>query len=80
MVDVVLIVVFVYLLVGAVFVIPFLLIGLTKVDGSAHRGTVGFKIIIVPGVIVFWPVLLSKWIQRDNHGDTKAQRSTENTP
>ena len=74
MVQLVLIIVAVYLLLGVVFVIPFLMNGLNKIDEGAHGSTIGFKIIIVPGVIVFWPVLLSKWMKSNlNHGDTKAQ-------
>ena len=80
MIEVVLIIVLIYLLLGVLFVVPFLLKGLTKVDESAHGGTIGFKIIIIPGVIVFWPVLLTKWIKRNNHGDTKTQRNTGRTP
>ena len=79
MVEVVLIIVFIYLILGILFVIPFLIKGLTKVDEGAHGGTIGFKIIIIPGVIVFWPVLLKKWMRNFKHGDTKAQRNTENT-
>jgi hypothetical protein len=63
MVEVVLIIVAIYLLLGLLFVIPFLLKGLTTVDESAHGGTIGFKIIIIPGVIVFWPLLLRRWIR-----------------
>jgi hypothetical protein len=63
MVEVVLIIVLIYLLLGVLFVIPFLIKGLMKVDEGAHGGTIGFKIIIIPGVIVFWPVLLLKWIK-----------------
>ena len=63
MVDILMIIVLIYLTLGVLFVIPFLLKGLTKVDEGAHGGTIGFKIIIIPGVIVFWPVLLSKWMR-----------------
>ena len=74
MVEILLIIVAVYLVVGVLFVIPFLMKGLTKVDEGAQGSTIGFKIIIIPGVIVFWPVLLSKWMKSNlNHGDTKAQ-------
>jgi hypothetical protein len=64
LVEVILIIAAVYFLLGILFVIPFLTKGLTKVDEGAHGGTIGFKIIIIPGVIVFWPVLLRKWIKR----------------
>ena len=62
-VQIISIIVLIYLLFGVVFVVPFLVKGLTKVDESAHGGTSGFKIIIIPGVIVFWPALLSKWVK-----------------
>jgi hypothetical protein len=62
-VEIILIIVAVYLLLGVLFVVPFLTRGLTKVDDGAHGGTIGFKIIIMPGVIVFWPVLLGKWMK-----------------
>ncbi len=63
MVEFVLIVVLIYLLLGVLFVIPFLTKGMTKVDETAHGGTIGFKIIIIPGAIVFWPFLLKKWMK-----------------
>ena len=81
MVEILLIIAAIYLLVGVLFVIPFLMKGLNKIDEGAHGSTIGFKIIIIPGVIVFWPVLLSKWMKGNmNHGDTKAQTNTERTP
>ena len=60
MVEILLIIVAVYLLAGVLFVIPFLMKGLNKIDKGANGSTIGFKIIIIPGVIVFWPVLLKK--------------------
>jgi hypothetical protein len=62
-VKIILLVVLIYLLAGALFVIPFLFKGITKVDEGAHGVSIGFKIIIIPGVIVFWPVLLKKWMK-----------------
>ena len=79
-VQIILILILIYLLLGVLFAIPFLLKGLAKVDDGAHGGTIGFKIIIIPGVIVLWPLLLKKWMKNWNHGDTKAQRNTERTP
>ena len=62
MLEVILIIVLIYLVIGVLFVIPFLTKGLIKVDEGTHGGTIGFKIIIIPGVIVFWPFLLNKWM------------------
>ena len=70
----------VYLVLGVLFVFPFLIKGLARVDEGANGSTIGFKIIIIPGVIVFWPLLLKKWMKKLNHGDTEARRNTETTP
>ena len=61
-VSVVLITVALYLLAGAIFSIFFLARGLKKIDEGTHGSTVGFRIIIIPGCIVFWPLLLRKWL------------------
>ena len=74
MVEILLIIAAIYLALGMLFVIPFLIKGLNKIDEGAHDSTVGFKIIIIPGVIVLWPELLKKWMKKKvNHRDTKAQ-------
>jgi hypothetical protein len=52
-----------YLCFGFVFALVFILKGLRVVDVGAHDSSVGFKIIIIPGTMVFWPVLLKKWIE-----------------
>ena len=80
MVEILLIIAALYLLMGVLFVIPFLMKGLNKVDEGAHGSTIGFKIIIIPGVIIFWPLLLKRWVKNLKHGDTKAQGNTERTP
>jgi hypothetical protein len=64
MVEVLLIIAVIYLVLGVLFVIPFLMKGLNKIDEGAHGSSLGFKIIIIPGVIVFWPALLSKWVKK----------------
>ena len=43
--------------------IPFILKGINKIDEGGHGSSIGFRIIIIPGVIVFWVVLLRKWIK-----------------
>lgn len=52
-----------YLLAGLLFAIPFVIKGVTRIDEGAHGSKWGFRIIIIPGTIVFWPVLLKKWIK-----------------
>ena len=53
----------IYLICGAVFTILFFLRGLSIVDEGANGSTIGFRIIIIPGCLSLWPLLLRKWIQ-----------------
>ena len=51
-----------YLLAGLVFAIPFVIKGVAVIDEGARGSSWGFRLIIIPGVTVFWPVLLNKWL------------------
>jgi hypothetical protein len=62
-VSIILIIVAAYLAAGFVFAVPFVLKGVSKIDEGAHGASWGFRIIILPGAIIFWPFLLSKWIK-----------------
>lgn len=62
---IILVVVAIYLVAGLVFAIPFVIKGVTKIDEGAKGSTWGFRIIIIPGTIVFWPVLLKKWMKEN---------------
>jgi hypothetical protein len=61
-VTVLLLITSVYLIAGFLFAIAFITKGITKVDEGASGSGWGFRIIIIPGIMVFWPVLLKKWI------------------
>ncbi|HTE30868.1 MAG TPA: hypothetical protein VK666_10880 [Chryseolinea sp.] len=50
-----------YLISGLIFSIPFLSSWIKAVDESAHESSWAFKLIILPGCIIFWPVLLRKY-------------------
>ena len=64
LIQILLIIVAIYLTCGIVFMIPFIIKGVDVIDEGAHGSSIGFRIIIIPGTIVFWPVLLKKWIMR----------------
>jgi hypothetical protein len=51
-----------YLFCGILFAIPFVIKGVDAIDEGAHGSGIGFRLIIVPGVTVFWPLLLKKWL------------------
>ena len=51
----------IYLLCGFTFAIPFVLVGVRKIDPHAAHGSWGFKLIIIPGTIFLWPLLARRW-------------------
>lgn len=61
----------IYFLCGFIFALAFVTKGAARIDEGAIKSTVGFKIIIIPGVMVFWPILLKKWLNasKSNHHD-----------
>lgn len=50
-----------YLAIGLLFAILFVLKGVTRIDEGAVGSGWGFRVIIIPGTAVFWPLLLRKW-------------------
>lgn len=61
----------IYLICGLIFALAFVMKGAEKIDEDAHASTIGFKIIIIPATMVFWPILLKKWLNasKKNHHD-----------
>jgi len=53
-------IVLIYLIIGVGFTIYFLLEWVEKIDESAKGTDWKFKLIIAPGCILLWPVLLKK--------------------
>ena len=50
-----------YLIVGLLFTAVFLARGLQKIDEDVPGSSFGFRIIIIPGCVLLWPVLWRKW-------------------
>lgn len=57
-----------WLYVGAVVSILFLLIGIGRVDESA-KGSFTFRPLLVPGILLLWPLVLWRWWQLENNWD-----------
>lgn len=51
-----------YLACGFVFAIFFITKGVQQVDEGVEGSSTGFRLIILPGTMVFWPLLLKKWV------------------
>lgn len=46
-----------YLVAGAAFAIPFVIFAIGRIDPAARDSGWGFRLIVLPGSIAFWPVL-----------------------
>lgn len=54
----------IYFTIGAIFAIPFVLYLVRFIDPSARGLALGFRLLIFPGVCVFWPLLVWRLIRR----------------
>jgi hypothetical protein len=50
-----------YLGLGALFAIAFHWRGAARIDALAGQGSLGFRILVTPGVIALWPLLALRW-------------------
>ena len=50
-----------YLSLGTIFSIPFLVKWIHRLDEATYESGLAFKLTILPGSIIFWPVLLKKY-------------------
>jgi hypothetical protein len=65
----------IYALLGTLFALAFISFGITRIDSEAKGSGWGFRAIIFPGVVAFWPLLLFRWargitdppMQKDPH-------------
>ena len=51
----------VYLGLGALFALPFVLVGINRIDAVARESKWGFRVMIFPGSVALWPLLLRRW-------------------
>ena len=52
-----------YLGCGLVAAIPLVMVGVRQIDPHAAHGSWGFRLLIVPGTMIFWPLLLRRWLR-----------------
>jgi hypothetical protein len=77
-IQIILMLILLYVSAGIVFAIAFVIRGAQVIDEGAKGGSIGFRMMIFPGCIIFWPVLLRKWkkaIQAQNHNHDQATQA-----
>ncbi|MEO1573927.1 MAG: hypothetical protein AAFU65_03115 [Pseudomonadota bacterium] len=61
----------VYLLIGVIVAVAFLALGAGRIDPAAAQGTLGFRILVFPGCVALWPLVLMRW----RHGGPPRERN-----
>jgi hypothetical protein len=51
-----------YLSVGAIFALAFVATGVGRIDVAARGMPWSARILIFPGVVALWPLMLQKWL------------------
>jgi hypothetical protein len=46
---------------GLLFAVPFVLVGVNRIDPHAGHSSWGFRLLIIPGTVALWPLLLRRW-------------------
>jgi hypothetical protein len=52
-----------YASLGLVFAVPFVCQGVQRLNSEAQGSGVGFRLLILPGVVAFWPTFLYRWMR-----------------
>jgi hypothetical protein len=66
-----------YLALGFLFALAFAFRGAARIDGDAGEGSLGFRILILPGATALWPFLAYRWT-RSQRADASAQADASN--
>ena len=52
-----------YALLGLVFALLFVVIGIARIDAQAQGTSIAFRLIILPGSVALWPLLAWRWVR-----------------
>lgn len=63
----------VWLWTGAAVALVFLTIGIDRIDEDAQDAYV-FRPLLIPGVLLIWPLVLWRWFQIERHGQVTQKR------
>lgn len=48
--------------IGLLFASVFVVAGVQRLDSDSHGSSIGFRLLILPGVAAFWPMFLRRWV------------------
>jgi TM2 domain-containing membrane protein YozV len=51
-----------YAAAGVVFALVFLALGVARIDNGAKGAGIAFRLLILPGLIALWPLMIIRWI------------------
>lgn len=60
-----------YAALGLLFAVAFVSVGAKKVDPQTVGSGIGFRLLVIPGVAAFWPLLLRRWISGSAEAPTE---------
>ena len=52
----------IYVAIGSILAGPFLIFGIGRVDHAAKGTPWTFRVLVLPGVIALWPLMLRRWL------------------
>jgi hypothetical protein len=58
-----------WLLAGLAVAVPFVVRGVRRIDEAARHASVGFHLVILPGAVALWPMLLRRWLKAPSTGE-----------
>ncbi len=50
-----------YLAIGVIFAVPFVITGAGRIDPAAHKTGWIFRVLLLVGSTLLWPLLLARW-------------------
>ena len=53
----------IYLTCGLLFGVAFVAFGVGRLDAAARGTSITFRLLILPGTMVFWPLLAVRWLK-----------------
>lgn len=72
-----------YAAAGILFAAAFMTVGVDRIDPQARGSSWRFRLLIVPGVAVLWPILLKRWaagfveVPTESNAHRRAAREVE---